>query len=43
MIRDFLILRSLTAATPKQVIAGAPGSPGLDQTIERSGRGATAI
>ena len=43
MIGDFLILRSLTAATPKQVIAGAPRLPGLDETIERSGRGATAI
>ncbi len=43
MIPDLLVLRLLTAATPKPVIAGAPGSPGLDETIERSGRGATAI
>ena len=43
MIRDFLFLRSLTATTPKQVIASAPGPRGLDQTIERSGRRATAI
>jgi hypothetical protein len=43
MFRDFLTLRSLSAAAPEQVIAGAPKTPGLDQTIERSGRGATAI
>jgi hypothetical protein len=43
MIRDFLIVRSLTAATRKQAIAGAPRPPGLDQAIEGSGRGATTI
>jgi hypothetical protein len=43
MSRDFPILRELTEAAPEQVIAGAPRPPGLDQTIEHSGRGATAI
>jgi hypothetical protein len=43
MIRDFPFLRSLTATALKQDIASAPGPRGLDQTIERSGRGATAI
>lgn len=42
MSRDFPILRSLTEAVPEQVIAGAPRPPGLDQTIERSGREAAA-
>jgi hypothetical protein len=43
MSRDSLILRSLIAAAPVQVIAGAPEPAALGQEIERRGREAAAL